>query len=57
MIKTKSGKSKRKCPACSSTRLNIAEGEGIYCLRCHYINKRRYEKSENLGKVSYITYS
>ena len=72
MIKTKSGKSTRKCPQCRSSRLYLVarphvlvENEknlgqligGFFCRNCGFVNKRRHSaKKEDMGKVDFKTY-
>ena len=57
MIKTKSGKTNKKCPHCRSSKLYQAEGKGFFCKNCGFVNKKRYGTKNEIGKVSYVTYS
>ena len=46
----------RKCPKCRSTRLKRTIDDGFECLRCGFLNKRRYGSKEEIGRVTYKTY-
>lgn len=47
----------RKCPHCKSSRLRRTVNKGFECLRCHFINKRRFSHSpKDIGKVTFVTY-
>lgn|SRR3990167_6733079 len=35
----------KKCPHCRSTRLKHIVDDGFKCLKCGFVNKRRYEKN------------
>ena len=47
----------RRCPRCRSTRLKRTIDKGFECNKCGFLNKRRMDRPENLGKISFKTYS